>query len=521
LLALDWDNHEFHLVAGSVRRGKVHIDRAVHWREETPFTPAQAEEFGKRLRQRLAESGVSPGPVIVGLGRDRLVVKEIRYPQIDPAEEPNLVRMQIYKELTEAPGDVAIDYCPLAETDRNGQRRALSLVVRKDLVEGIQEACRVAGLKVIAITARPLGIAACYRRLAGQHPQVPAPPAPDAVAAILTVTPTWADFTVVRGDQPLFARSVAVGDGLMGEVRRNLAAYAGQMHVSFPRDAIQALYVSGNGENAVLREKLQSTLGIPVNGMDPLVREERVDASPNIRAGFTGPVGLLQHWAEYQTLPANFVKPREARPAASPHKKRALVYGVLGVVLLALVVYGVGIVMARDRADREKLLADDARADTELKKLQPEAKYLEALKEWVDGDVSDLDELFDLVARMPWPVEGLRITKLEKTILPPQKQMASAGKDKDREKDKDKENQAKYLVRLNLTIKVLRKDNKRVQEWMEAINKDPHCKATSPRLSTVSNANDQENALQEYTMTVEIARQAANLYNTPMPNLKR
>ena len=37
----------------------------------------------------------------------------------------------------------------------------------------------------------------------------------------------------------------------------------------------------------------------------------------------------------------------------------------------------------------------------------------------------------------------------------------------------------------------------------------------------VSNANDAENAVQEYLMTVEIARQPSNLYSTPMPNLKR
>src|SRR5262249_57127071 len=102
---------------------------------------------------------------------------------------------------------------------------------------------------------------------------------PDAVGGVLTVAGRWAEFGVVRGDQLLFARPVAVGDTMFGEVRRNLAAYAGQPHLSFPRDAMQALYVAGNGENALLREKLRETLGIPVPGLDPRAGEERVGAA--------------------------------------------------------------------------------------------------------------------------------------------------------------------------------------------------------------------------------------------------
>jgi Tfp pilus assembly PilM family ATPase len=503
VLAIEWDNQEFHLVSANIRRGKVHFERAVQWRQEVPFTPGQAEEYGKRLRQRLSEAGISPAPVIVSLGRDRMVVKEIRYPQVAVAEEPTLVRMQVVKDLTDSPNDVYIDYCPLAEPDRSGQRRALSLVVRKDVIHTIQDTCRAAGLKVLAITARPFGIAACVKRVAGSHAQVPAPPTADAVVAVLTVAQGWAEFCAVRGEQLLFARSMTAGDGLFGEVRRNLAAYAGQPQLTFPRDAIQALYVTGNGENAVLREKLQATLGIPVHGLDPFVNEERIDAAPNTRAGFTGVVGLLQMWAERRALPANFVKPREARPVTSPHKKRMLVYGSLAAAALVALLLGGNWLLAQDRDKLDKLRESKVEADRQLKGLQPEAKYLEALKEWVDGDVSDLDEFYDLVARAPW-VEGFRITKVVKTVV----QQTKLAK----EKDKDKE--SRYLVRFDITIKVLRKDKNLVQDWVTAINKDPHCKANSSGNKTIGANLDPENAVQEYLMTVEVARQSQEKYNT-------
>jgi Tfp pilus assembly PilM family ATPase len=338
ILALDWDNREFHLVEANVARGRVHVQRTVSWMEDAAFVPAQAEAFGRRLRDRLKHAGIAAGPVVVGLGRDRLVVKEVRFPKVPPEVEAALVRNQIIKELTDSPDEVYLDYFPLSEPGKSGERRALSLVVHKDIVHGIQAACRAAGLKVMAITARPFGTAACVKKLAGHVPEVPAPPAVDAVVAVLTVTGAWAEFSVGRGDQLLFARSLTVGEGLLGEVRRSLAAYSGQPQLTFPRDAIQALYVAGNGENAVLREKLQATLGIAVHGLDPFAGEERVAVAADTRAGFASSVGLLQLWAAKRAMPVNFVKPRESKPVANPKKRRALLYGaaaVFAVVFLA------------------------------------------------------------------------------------------------------------------------------------------------------------------------------------------
>jgi hypothetical protein len=414
------------------------------------------------------------------------------------------VRMQIIKELTESPNDVYIDYVPLVEPDRNGQRRALSLVVRKEMIHGIQEACKSAGLKLLGITARAFGIAACIKRLAGSHAQVPAPPAADAVVGVLTVSKLWAEFTAVRGDQLLFARALTVGDGLFGEVRRNLAAYSGQPQLTFPRDAIQALYVAGDGENAALREKLQGTLGIPVHGLDPFVKEERIDVGADARAGFTGVAGLLQLWAQSQTLPVNFVKPREAKPVTSPAKKRVLIYGALAAALVATFVFGALSVVAGHNAQLDDLREQKITADKQLKDLQPEAKYLEALGEWVAGDVSDLDEMYDLVARTPW-MQGFRVTKVEKTVIQ-QTKVA---------KEKDKDSKEKFLVRLDITGRMFRKDLPEVQAWLDRINRDPHCKAKSDTTKMVTNnQNDSSQSVHEFKITVEIARQAGEKFTS-------
>jgi Tfp pilus assembly PilM family ATPase len=511
ILALDWDNREFHLVEANVARGKVHVQRAVSWVEEEPMQPAGAEEFGKRLRERLKEAGIAAGPVVVGLGRDRLVIKEVRFPQVSQDVEAALVRNQIIKELTESQDDVYLDYFPLAEPGKSGERRALSLVVRKDIVQGIQAVARVAGLKLTAITARPFGTAACVKKLAGHVAEVPAPPVAEAVVAVLTVTQSWAEFSVMRGDQLLFARSLTVGDALLGEVRRNLAAYSGQPQLTFPRDAIQALYVAGNGENAVLREKLQATLGIAVHGLDPFAGEVRVQVAADTRAGFVSSVGLLQLWATKQAMPVNFVKPRESRPVASPRKRRALLYTAASILAL-LIISGVGYAVWSSKISHlEELNSQRALLAQQIKGMEPEIKYMEALREWRDGALPWLDELYDLTARSPYDkdAKGFRISQISITQLSKQ----GAAKDKDKEKDKEKNFTARMLIQCTVPPQ----KDELLFKLREKINRDPHCNAqiVSAKLSGIG--KDQK---LECTLQIDIARQMPSQYTTRMPQLK-
>jgi hypothetical protein len=503
-LALDWDNREFHLVEATVTRGRVHVQRAVSWTEDDPFQPAQAEAFGQRLLGRLKAAHIAGGPVVVGLGRDRLVVKEVRFPQVSADVEAALVRNQIIKELTESPDDVYLDYFPLSEPGRSGERRALSVVVRKDIIHGIQTVCRAAGLKLTAITARPFGTAACIKKLAGHVPEVPAPPAADAVVAVLTVTGAWAEFSVVRGDQLLFARSLTVGDGLLGEVRRNLAAYSGQPQLTFPRDAIQALYVAGNGENAVLREKLEATLGIAVHGLDPFAGEERVQVAADNRAGFASSVGLLQLYAAKQAMPANFVKPRESKAVANPRKRRALVYAALAIIAV-LATGGLGYALISSKVSQlDELTARKNQLNQQIKNMEPEIKYMEALREWRETAIPWLDELYDLTARSPDNEPGFRISNINISPWSPPK---TSSKDKDTSKDKENRVTARMLVQLTVPLK---RDDL-VFKLMDKINRDPHCLCSSLGMKATGTANDQKI---EVTLQIDIIRQQASQYNT-------
>src|SRR5262249_4554619 len=179
---------------------------------------------------------------LLRLARDRLILKDVRYPQATPAEEPNLVRFQASKELTDAAEEVVIDYFPVAGASGNGERRALAFVARRRLLRTYQDLCRAAGLKLAGVTPRPFGIAASVPRVSpglalgwappggagatgvsADLPQVKRAGAEGGTAvAVLTVTTAWAEFCVVRDGTLLFTRALTPGDGLIGEIRRNL-----------------------------------------------------------------------------------------------------------------------------------------------------------------------------------------------------------------------------------------------------------------------------------------------------------
>ena len=66
---------------------------------------------------------IEAAPVIAGIGRDRILLKELRIPPIAAHEEAALVRFQTAKELTEPPDHYAIDYVHLHMSPGATERR--------------------------------------------------------------------------------------------------------------------------------------------------------------------------------------------------------------------------------------------------------------------------------------------------------------------------------------------------------------------------------------------------------------
>ncbi len=410
-LALDWDAGHVHLLAATAARGGLTIDRALAWPEEQPPSAATAEGLGQRLRERLKEAGVAAAPLVVALGRDRVVLKEVRYPAVPPHEEPAIVRFQAVKELTDPADEVVIDYQAGDAPEPSGERKALAVAVRKDLLHAYQTLARAAGLKLVAVAPRAFGIIACLRRVADPAPE------PGTAFAALTVGEKGGEFAVARGEALAFARPLAgpalTSDAaLLGEIRRNLAVYAGQA----PQHPVRALYVAeGNGRALGVNDRLRDTLAIPVFRFDPLAGAAPPDGAT--AGSFAGAAGLIHLASGRAALPINFVRPREPKPPPDPNK-RLLTWAAVAAGIFLLVGGGAGyaLVAAKDR-ELARLQQEKTDQDDVLLKLDQDERRIAAMEQWLKAEIVWADELYDLTARFP-DITRLRLTEFAADPVP-------------------------------------------------------------------------------------------------------
>jgi hypothetical protein len=400
-IAIDLDPQGIFAVGGSARSGHATFDSAVAWDGtdgETPpaLTAETAKQIGEQIRERLKAAGAAPAPVVVSIPRDRVILKELRYPVVPLPEEPSVVKFQAMKELTDAPDDVVVDYVPLSNGNVEGERRSMAVAIRKDLLGAIQALCTAANLKLAAITPRPYGIAAGVMRAIATG----AAPRPEEKAnpiAVLTLSPGGGEFTVVRpgvsgSNDVTFTRtidptSLSNETALLVAVRRNLSMYAG----SNALHPIQALYVAEPEGRRV--NQLKNALSIPVHAYDPLSGLPSTAIESN-RGRFAGAAGLLAAKA-FDELPINFVSPRQPKVKGDPKQKQILL-GAGGLVLLVLVALGIGVVSVYSKEQKlAQLRLEKKSLEDEQALLEPDNKRLEAARIWKSRQVVWLDMLYD------------------------------------------------------------------------------------------------------------------------------
>ena len=414
-IAIDLDSQGLYVVAG-VARGAAKVTHAIAWTgddDDAPptLTAETAKAIGEKLRDRLKAAGVVPAPVLVSVGRDRVILKELKYPAVAPTEEPAVVRFQAMKEMSEAADDVIIDYAPLGEA--GGERRSMAVVVRKELFNAIQAMCLAAGLKLAGVTPRPYAVAAGLVR-GFSSGTVPPPDSKAEAVAALTISPAGGEFTIVRAGEVTYtlaipAPVVASETMLVAQIRRNLAVYAGQ-HPGHPIEAVYLAEVGG-----VWAARLRSALGVPVHAYDPLTGAIPA-VTEALRGRFAGAAGLLAGKAA-DTLPINFASPRQPQTAKDPAKRRLAAIALLAVLFL----FAGGAFGYTKVRGGEARIADLNQKKTELTERvasgTPNANRVKAIEGWSKREVNWLEELQELATRMPAD-DGVRVTSLNGTPLP-------------------------------------------------------------------------------------------------------
>lgn len=459
LLALDWNHDHCHLLAGTLSRGKVESDHPLVWSEAEPLTLARAEELGKKLKDFLKAAGIAPTPALVTVPRDRVLLKEVRYPSVPPLDEPALVRFQAAKDLLEGGDDVVLDFTRIG--DSGGETRTIVAVLKREIVAAHQALCKAAGLKLFALTPRPFVVPGCL-----EHADIQS----TDVAALLWFGPHSAELTLLRGQTVLLSRSFARGESLAADVRRALVLFATQAAANTPH----VLFLLGATD--AQREELQ---GLFHQGVLTL----KVISLDVGDAKFAGCVGLLQSWT-HERLPINFAQPKEVRAAAPVKSNRIVVFG--GLAFLAFIALCVICMQAlaskRDAIEQAK--SDKAEIEDKLKRMAQERTDLEALREWDKANIPWLDEFYDLSARLP-PTVGFHLHKIQTESLP------RKGKDR-------------FSARMHLTG-VTPSDNALVYQYLDSF-RDDHLQASIERLK--------RGLSPEFALKVDVARIAPKSYQT-------
>jgi hypothetical protein len=478
-LVIDWDYQQLKILSATVSRGGVRIDKAVALEETHSPNPADAPMLGQLLRDRLKTAGIAPAPAMICVGRDRVIVKELRFPAVPAHEEPGLVRLQVVKELNEPADEVVIDYAVTDEVGSGGQRQALAIVLRRELLNAYKTMCQAAGLKLVAVAPRALGTAACLRRLA---PGVPG----DAAVACLIVDKNWAEFSIIKGEHLRLARSLAVGPTLAGEVRRTLAVFSGQ-GLNQP---VQAFYLADSGEQAAFRERLQSLAGVPVQTVDPLAGAADVQVPAEARGSFAGAVGVLYSQAERAGLPINFMQPKQPRAPRDIGKRRLI--GAAAVAAVALIGV-VGVCYAKLAARDQKLdelFQEKNNLDRELLTFEDDVKRLKAFDDLSNSGVVWLDELYDLTDRFP-DTGSIRLTQFTGDPL-------TRGKDTD-----------KAVARLDL--KGISREHAPVDALLAKFKSDGHY-SVEPKVAKPNRQFERNRFPLEYSLRITVERQPPDKY---------
>lgn len=394
-LALDWDAGHVYVVDANVTKGAVKIEQALSWPEDLPPSAGNAAAFGERLKDRLKDAGIAAAPLLVAVGRERVVVKDVKIPAVPPHEEPAVVRFQAMKELTESVEDLVLDYATADVPEPSGEKKAFVAALKRDQLGALKTMAQTAGLKLAGVTPRAFGAIAALRRTAQPAPE------PGTAFAVLCVGEKGGEFVVARGEQIALVRQLsaaarATDAALMGEIRRNLAVYAGQAG----QQPVRALYVTeATGPTMGVADRLRDTLAVPVHAFDPL--SGLADVPPGPRGGYVGPAGLLHLKARAAELPINFVQPREPKPPRDPNK-RALTWAAGIAAGLVLVLGGIGYLRLSAQERKVKALqAEKQHAEETLAGLAKDDQRNKALADWLKTDVVWLDELYDLTAMFP------------------------------------------------------------------------------------------------------------------------
>ena len=350
LLALEWNENEARVAVAATRGSQTVFEQAfsVSLRSERSGEEEPEADVGGQIATALAARGIVRPDALVSVGRNYVELRRLSGPPTPDAELPHMVRFQALREFHAVEDDWPLDFLPISGSAEE-PRTVLAAAMSPRQLEGLQNTCLAAGLKVCRMVLRPCAAASLLNRQAERAGEEPGPAA--EVRLLVDVLSNEADLTVMDGKNVVFLRCTRLPDDplssqgavqqLLSEIRRTIAAAQNQLGGR----RVQSIVLCGSGEqHAALANQISQDLSTPAELFDPFdglaLAGELAKGLPDHADRFAPLLGTLLDELEQAEHAIDFLHPR--RPPEPPSRRNALALAGLaaGLLVLAVIVYG-------------------------------------------------------------------------------------------------------------------------------------------------------------------------------------
>ena len=494
VLILDRDGPTGYLLAGTAKGASLKVEKAVRLPEGLLLPGANPGEAGRQFREFLKTVDVAAGSVVALVPRERLTLKEVRYPIPASAnDEPALVRFQASRDLPEPSETFAIDFCPVSEPAlAGGDRRSLVVMAKKEIVQQWQAFAEGAKLPLAGVLPRSIGqVASLERAIAAGS--TPAAASFDAPIAVVCRGEGWGELAVGRAGRVAFSRPLGSAalqavPGLANEMKRSFAAASGQ----FGGVPVSSAYLA-EPHTAPVVNQVGALLPVTVHGFDPAVGLEGASAIPRgLLAGMAGTLVL----AGASEFPVNLAAPREPKIERDKSKTRVAVLGGLLLLMgLGLAAYGVVTLQAKT-ARLKELTYQKTDLDSTLAIYEEDAKRARSLDDWMATNVNTLDEFYDTTDRFP----DVRSTRMNEWSIGPLPQSTLAKKG------------AKNPYAVRLDMKLATENGKQIDLLAKEMDRDQYYRIDPPQLRGSSGAGSSQ-FNQAFELRADVVRRDPSQYS--------
>jgi type IV pilus assembly protein PilM len=135
---------------------------------QTPLPPGavengevrQPELVAQTLRELWGMSGVKSKQVHLGVGNQRMVVREVALPWLPEKELRDSLGFQVQEFIPMSVDEAVLDFDPLGEVDQGGRRmlRILLVAAHKAMIDALVQAATLAKLEPVGIDLSPFAI---------------------------------------------------------------------------------------------------------------------------------------------------------------------------------------------------------------------------------------------------------------------------------------------------------------------------------------------------------------------------